>query len=522
MRLSDWPSLRLVLPLAGGILLSDTISDTASVVQVCHAILVPSLFVLLVSFVSGRRLAHMYGIGIVLCFFILGCLSYGDYAMKVHVEWPDSPMVHSGVLVEWPQEKARSCRLDIEIADSTGAGRRIIMYVPKDSAAFAAIPGQQVCFYGRIRNPSNSDSIDFDYAGYLYRHGISGTLWVPAGKWCTLVRTERRVPLRTAAMILRHRMIGKLQEWGLEGNALAVTAAVSLGEKRILDDSLRQIYSNAGASHVLAVSGLHVGILFWLLGTLIPYSLFPYRVRWSRDVLIIAVMWIYAFMIGLPLSITRSLVMFSMLSVCRAAGRDSSSVNSLAFAALVILVLQPQGLFDMGFQLSFSAVLAILLFEPDIHGLLAPKTSAGNYFWGIVAVSLAAQLGTAPLVAFHFGSFSTWFLLANLTVIPLMFVTVCLSMLIWALGWFEPTRIAVVEMLDAVISLENCILEHISSLPHSVLELDVNSGADVWTIYALMLFIWLWIKESDAHRLVQGLLSAAVISLLSMVQLFAF
>lgn len=520
MRLSDWPSLRLVLPLAGGILLSDTIQDTGTLVHLSCALFIPAFAITLIFFLGGRRMPHLFGAGLFSCFLLLGCILYGTFLLKVHVDWPDKAMSYSGHLVDWPQEKNRSYRLDIEIDDSTVSGRKIILYVPKDSSIQNVEPGMAVCFYGRIQKPSNSDDSDFDYAGYLFRHGISGTLWVPARKWSVTADKEHS-SLRIKAMRLRRQMVEKLEEWGLEGHSLAVTAAVSLGEKRILDNSIRQLYSNSGASHVLAVSGLHVGIMFWLLGVLLPGTLFPFRTRWIREVIIIAILWIYAFAIGLPLSITRSLVMFSMLAVCRAFGRDSSSVNTLAFAALVILVCQPQGLFDVGFQLSFSAVLAILLFEPGIRKLVAPRTVAGGYFWGIVSVSLAAQLGTMPLTVYHFGTFSTWFLLANLLVIPLMFVTVCLSMLIWVFGWFNCMRLAIVWLLDEIISLENGMLEHISALPHAVIELDFSRESFVWIAYSIMLTIWLWIHDKDTHRLVQGLSVTAFISLFSLAQFFA-
>ena len=516
MRLSDWPSLRLVPPLAGGIILSDTIQDTGTLVHVSCVLLIPALAVALTAFISGRRLPHLYGAGLFLCLFLSGCLLYGNYSMKVHVKWPDSAAVHCGRLVDWPQEKARSYRLDIELEDSAAAGRRIILYVPKDSAAGNVVPGMTVWFYGAVREPENTADAGFDYARYLYRHGISGVLWVPAGHW-TVTASADDAGLKTKAMLLRRRMVEKLREWGLEGRSLAVTAAVSLGEKRALDDSLKQLYSDTGASHVLAVSGLHVGIICWLLGALVPGVLFPYRLRWLRELIVIPVLWAYAFAIGLPLSITRALVMFSMLALCRSLGSDSSSGSALALSALAILAVQPQGLFDIGFQLSYSAVAAILMFEPDIRGLMEPKTVPGRYFWGIVTVSLAAQLGTAPLVACHFGTFSTWFLLANIAVVPLMFATVCLSVLIWALGWYVPTRTVTVWLLDSVISLENGILEKISLLPHSVIELNADSEAPVWAAYALMLSVFMWLHEKNTHRLVQGLSAVASILLISLV-----
>lgn len=520
MKLSDWPSLRLVIPLAGGIILSDTIQDAASLSQYVLPVAVSVLTLTLVPYLYGGRQARLFGVGMLLSFFLTGAWSYGSYSAKVHVSWPEDDNTWWGYVTDWPQEKPRSYRIDVSLGNAEVSGRNVILYVPKDSIAGNLEPGMCVAFQGIIRKPANDGSLDFDYARYLYRHDVSGTLWVSSDRWQPVdnVRSET-IGIRSAR--LRRQMFSKLAEWGLEGNALAVVAAVSLGEKRSLDSSLKQIYSSSGASHVLAVSGLHVGILFWLLGMLLPKQLFPFRFRWIRELVIMAVLWAYAVAIGLPLSITRSLIMFSMLSFCSSVGRDSSSINTLSFAAMVILLIEPQSLFDIGFQLSFSAVLGILLFEPLLHGLVKTRSSAGEYVWGIICVSLAAQIGTAPLVMYSFGTFSTYFLITNLLVIPIMFLVVCLSMMIWAVGWFEMPRILTVKLLTFLTDFENACLERIVSLPDSVINMEFDSPLQVWAVYMVILSVWLWIKEKRSARLVHGLMGLAAVEMLLTVQNFA-
>lgn len=517
--MSDWPSLRLVIPLAGGILLSDTIQDTDLITDFVMYLSVPLITVVLLSFWYGPRVPRLYGTGLMLSFFMLGAWSYSGFMEKVHVEWPQQECDYWGHVTDWPQEKARSYRIDLRLDCPDYAGRDIILYVPKDSSVNRLEPGVTLAFHGRVEKPQNGDSVTFDYASYLYRHGISGSLWVPSVKWKPVTSLRCR-GVRLAASRLRRTMMLKLREWGLDGNAFAVVAAVSLGEKRALDDSLRQVYSSSGASHLLAVSGLHVGIMFWLLGLLVPKKLFPFRLSWIRDVIVMALMWTYAVAIGMPLSIVRAMIMFSMLSFCRAVGRDSQPVNTLSFAALAILAVQPQGLFDMGFQLSFSAVLAILLFESDIRGLLAPRTAVGKYLWGTVSVSLAAQLGTAPLVAYHFGTFSTYFLLTNMLAIPVMFPIVCLSMMLWAVGWFPAVSSVIVKVLVFLVKTENGFLTRIVSLPHPVIGLETDSAGLVWIVYFMMLALWLWIRECRSSRLVQGLWLVVLVQVMQLFQNF--
>lgn len=303
-------------------------------------------------------------------------------------------------------------------------------------------------------------------------------------------------------------MMEKYREWGLQGDVLAVVSAVTLGVKRDLDQGLKQMYSISGASHVLAVSGLHVGIMCAFLYFILPAFLFPWR--WVRDIVVMAVMWSYAIMIGLPLSITRSLIMFTMLTLCKVMYRDTSAVNTLSLAALILLVCNPSALFDLGFQLSFLAVLFILLLEPGLASLVKPRTVAGTYLRDLMAVSIAAQIGTVPVIMYNFSNFSTYFLITNLIVVPVMFITVSLSMMLWVIGWIEPLRLFAVRILGLLVKTQSFCLGRIVELPNSRLDISIDNPLTVWVIYAVILLVFLWIRERRAHRLVQALACIAV------------
>ena len=519
MRLSDWPSLRLVIPLIAGILISDTIGNTRTVMTVWFAFLAGALTLTYLSFIYGGSQARLFGAGLSLSFFCIGGVSYAMQCQRVRVEWPEQNATHQGMITEYPQERARSYRLDLILGDSIYLGKEIILYVPKDSAAATLEPGQAVLFHGLIGKPSNDGTPDFDYAAYLYRHGISGTLWVPAERW-RVVDYQGKVPLRVRAVKLRRRMYEQYREWGLEGAPLAVVSAVTLGNKRELDQGLREVYSSSGASHVLAVSGLHVGIMCAFLYFMLPVSLFR-RARWLRELIVMTVMWIYAFCIGLPLSMTRALIMFTMLAFCRVIHRDSSAVNTLSFAALVILLFNPAGVFDLGFQLSFLAVFFILILEPEFSEMFHVRTAVGKYVYGIITVSIAAQIGTAPVVMYSFSGFSTYFLLTNLIVIPLMFITVCLSMSLWVVGWIPVLRDCLVGILTFLVNTINGSLEKIVALPHSRLDVCIGHPIMVWIIYAVILLLFLWLKEKRTHRLIEALACIAAALLAVTLQNFA-
>ena len=202
--------------------------------------------------------------------------------------------------------------------------------------------------------------------------------------------------------------------------------------------------------------------------------------------------------------------MFSMLALCKVLHRDSSGINTLSLAALVILMCNPAALFDLGFQLSFLAVLFILLLEPEFSALVKPRTAVGTYIRDLISVSIAAQIGTAPVIMYNFANFSTYFLVTNLVIVPLMFLTVCMSMTLWVVGWIEPLRRVTVKCLSGLVRIQNACLEKIVNLPHSRMDISIENPLTVWTIYAVILLVFLWIKERRTHRLVQALACIAV------------
>ena len=516
MKLSDWPSLRLVIPLIAGIYISDTIDNTRAEVPVWYvfaAIGLLSIFIIIFS----DRFPRLSGVCLSLSFLLAGVASYLIRIHRVRVEWPSHYAVYHGVINSYPLERDRTYRLEVTLSDSLYKGCNIYLYLPKDSAVTTLEPGDRIIFDGKINKPS-SDGAEFDYESYLLSHGISGTLRVQSKDWSSLP-ADGTEALRVRAVRFRRAVIRKYQEWGLSGNALAVASAVSLGEKRALSDDLKEVYSTSGVSHVLAVSGLHVGIMCWFLYFIFPAFIFR-RADWLRQLIVMGILWAYAFAIGLPVSITRTLIMFSIVAVCRAVERETSALNSLGIAAAIMLAVNPSALFDMSFQLSFSAVFFIVFLMPVLLEIYEPRNTIGRYVWRITMLSFAAQIGTVPIVMYHFSGFSTYVMLANLFVVPVMFVIVSLSMSLWIVGWFAWARVPIVAVLTWLIDTMTALLARIASLPYSHLNLSLSHGWTIFVIYAVVILICLWYQEKRAHRLVQALACIAAASILVAVQNF--
>ena len=219
-------------------------------------------------------------------------------------------------------------------------------------------------------------------------------------------------------------------------DSYALLAGLSIGSKDAFDPELKRAYSAAGAIHVLAVSGLHVGIVYGIILSLLNL-LFPGKNRWQnicKQLLILSAITLFAALAGFTPSVTRALLMVTLSTVGKIIYRPIHSMQTLFGTALLICIINPAALFDIGFQLSFGAVLAILTVQPPLHRLLRPKTKAGKYVWSLLCVSTAAQSGTAALAYYYFGTFPYLFLLTNLLVIPLTCILLYLLCAWLALG----------------------------------------------------------------------------------------
>lgn len=337
-----------------------------------------------------------------------------------------------------PKEHSFLCRAFLEERQDSvctmPVNRKVLLYISKDSLSEGLRSGDELIFFAHVSPPSNNGNPDeFDYARYLRYKGISGIAFVASGNWkITGYRFSRSC--RQIALEYRDRILDQYRALKFNPDEFAVLAALTVGYKEELSEDIRETYSVSGASHVLALSGLHIGFLYMMLLFFLKWL--PgnaFGVRLFRAVVIITALWGFAFFTGLSPSVIRSVIMFSLLALSVLSRRTGISLNTLALTACIMLVVHPFWLFDVGFQLSFSAVAAILLLYPWLFRQLPVGNSLLKKVWALMSVSLAAQIGTAPLVLLYFSRFPTHFLLTNLLVIPLvsgiMYATVALLVL---------------------------------------------------------------------------------------------
>ena len=455
-------------------------------------------FALLALAVYRHALAQ--SVAICMCFVLLGAVLYARQRQRLAVSWPEEDMQFEAVVVSEPQEKPRTVGFDVVVcrlqqtADGKDAvtGRRLKCYVAKDERSRRIAIGDGLLIRSRIRENDDFRIGAFDYRRYLEVHGFTGNTYVPARSWrhgqVSLAGLSRLERVRLVFLKYRHRLLQQFQSRQFGNDVYGVVAAMTLGDKSALTRDMREVYNVSGAAHVLALSGLHLGIVYALLSLLIVGR----RLRVAMQVLVVLGMWAFAFLVGLSPSVVRSAVMLSVYALLSLGHRGRMSVNVLCFTAICMLVASPLSLFDVGFQLSFLSVLSIVVFYPLFYGLLSVEFLQGHrvvrWLWGMACVSISAQIGTAPLVAYYFGRFSTAFLLTNFIVVPATTLVLYLSLLVLLLPF-------VGRLLAIVVHGMNVLLAGIAAWPVASIDNLHPTRLQVVMLYVFIVAFWLLLKR---------------------------
>lgn len=295
-------------------------------------------------------------------------------------------------------------------------------------------------------------------------------------------------------LVMRHELLKRYE--GIDEDAYGVVAAMTLGDKSALDMEMREVYSKTGASHVLALSGLHLMIIYGVVSFLVTWR----RWRLFAQALVVVCIWMFAFLVGLPSSVVRSATMITVYTIFATVHRTRKPFRTLSFTAVVMLLLRPESITDIGFQLSFLAVSAILLFHPLLQQMIPPAVLRRHrwlrYLWGLTTVSIAAQLGTAPLVAYYFGRLPVYFLLSNYVVIPLVTLILYEALLLFTIGWVSILHPIIVESLSTTVGFLNRLLSTIAQWPGSSIDHIHIGVAQLLLIYLIIGCVYVLITYS--------------------------
>lgn len=351
------------------------------------------------------------------------------------------------------------------------SGGRLMLYIknqePGKEPALASI----LLIKARLNTvPDPLNPAVFNFKEYMSAKGINYQAFVDADMIRVLDGAGHN-DLKAWSGIIRDQASATLEKY-LPGRQEAdIVKAMVLGVRESLDDEIMQAYATAGVMHVLAVSGLHVGFIYAFLNLLFRYWRRDGYGRWLSFACVLLVLWSYAFITGLSPSVIRAAFMFSMLDLGLKMKRKNSIFNTLAVAAFALLVYNPYNLRAVGFQLSFLAVGGIVYMAPKINAWYKGNSKYIDKVWGIMAVSIAAQIATFPLGLYYFGQFPTYFFITNLLVVPAAGFILLLGFVLLLLSLLSSTlALAVGFLLNGVMRMINGFVLFSEKLPYSKLQ----------------------------------------------------
>jgi competence protein ComEC len=392
--------------------------------------------------------SHFYGVISHLALFLLG-LALGFRALDGHVTPPEADH-YFAVVESSPVEKNKSYavnlkvyRFQIDSAHFQSCNFRMIGYLAKDGLDNQIVPGQSILFSGYLMNQNQALYPDqFDYGKYLRNTGISGSVYIPKGEF--EVMDNNYFSFRGKLNFFRSKLMAELSKDSIPVKEYGVLSALLVGDRSFLDPQLRDEFADAGAVHILAVSGLHVGIIYMLFLYVLNF-IFKKRAALLKLILVLIILWGYAALTGFSPSVLRAATMFSFIALGKHRKRYSNAYNMLAASALCLLLFDPLLITQVGFQLSYLAVVGIIFYQPRFHSLLEVKNKYLDMAWSLLCVSGAAQLATFPLSMYYFHQFPLLFFVTNLLVIPLatiiLYAGIPWLLLLWLpwvsdlLGW---------------------------------------------------------------------------------------
>jgi competence protein ComEC len=417
----------------------------------------------------------LYGLNYYLIFFFLGVSLVQLNPLKTTVPLNEENYFEL-LVTENPVNTDNALRINVKIrafsADKehwTKCDELSIIYMGKDSTLRFSPGDVLVCqtVFNDISPPQNHE--EFDYKTYLKRKKIFSTSFVNAGK-LVVVDSGQINPYIKFIFKLQQYALETLQNAGLESEELAVALALLTGDKQYLEDDLRNSYVASGTVHLLAVSGLHVGIVFIILNFALQFMDRRKKMRILKGCIILGSLWIFASIAGLASSIVRASTMFSIFVVADMTNKSKSTYNNIAFACFIMCIMNPYAIFETGFQLSYLAVLGIVYFQPKF---MKPFHNCNRFLKPVLEssmVTLSAQLGTLPVILLSFKLFPTYFLFSNLILVPYTSVVMYIGALVVALSWQPFLLMLGGWALNHAIYAMNWVVKFFDKLPHSTVD----------------------------------------------------
>lgn len=384
--------------------------------------------------------------------------------------------------------------------DSRPCSGRILINLKKVDVKNIFFIGTNLKVNGKVfkhQKPNNPDQ--FDYGEYLTNKSVLAQMY--AGNDDIQGGNLIEKDAFYYSDWLRTRILGNLAKHGFHRSELTVAGALILGQQQDIAADTLHDYQFAGAIHILSVSGLHVGFILLFLNFLLGYMPKNSATSYLKLGIIIIFLWGFAVLAGLSPSVIRSVTMFSFVAVGMHLKRKTNIFHTLFVSIFLILLFEPSFLFDVGFQLSYVALFFILWLQPLLSNIWKPKYAIVRYFWEILTVSFAAQIGTFPLSVYYFHQFPGLFFVTNLIIIPFLSVIMGLGVLVMIMATFDFVPEFLSKSLEWSISLLNNIINWIASFEQFIIRDISFNGYMLISLYVLIIAFLIWCEKPDFKKL---------------------
>lgn len=348
-----------------------------------------------------------------------------------------------------------------------------------------------------INTPLNH--YQFNYNSYLKKRYIDHQLF--ANKASLFLISSETHTIYGYAAAIRNKIDDKLKAYNFRKDELAIVDALLLGQRKDISPETYNNYVNAGAIHILAVSGLHVGIILYLLNWVFRPIERIKRGNYIKIVILVILLWCFAIIAGLSPSVTRAVTMFTVVAIAINLKRATNIYNTLAISMFVLLLFKPNFLFDVGFQMSYTAVLSIVSIQPMLMSIWTPKFKLLTYFWSLFCVTTAAQIGVVPISLYYFHQFPGLFFLSNLVILPFLGFILGFGIIVMILALLNLLPHFLADIFGFCISLMNNFIAWVSQQESFVFR-NISFGMlFVIVSYILIISIYAYLKKPNYQRL---------------------
>ena len=495
------PLIRLILPFLAGILTAIFFPFQVQygLAFICAFTILLSIIILFPKFKFSYRSYWKFGSLVNITLFLLAyqltIVKKEIFAVNHFSKLGDKNELVYVRLSETPIETSRSLKSVVQVKAvkynnkwETTSGKALV-YFSKDQKSSQLKYGDELLLnasFNEVVAPKNPG--EFNYKCFLSYHQIDHLARVNDNQWLFIHHNTANLFL-AACIQLRNHLLKVLTDYKISGQEFAVGSALLLGYEDKLDAETFSAYSNTGVIHILSVSGMHVAIVYFVFNWLL--SFFD-KIRFGnvfKAILLILFLWFYAALTGMSPSVLRAATMFTFVVIAKAFDRHTNIYNTLAASAFLLLLFDPFLIMNVGFQLSYLAVIGIVYIQPKIYGLIVTNYWLSDQIWTITSVSIAAQIITFPLAVFYFHQFPNYFLLSNLLVIPLSTAIIYLG-----IALFIFSKVSVIANLLAIAfnwsnKALNQIVFEIEKWPYAITNGISISIVEMLVLYSIIILL---------------------------------